>query len=714
MKRIIFAMLLALVGVAATWAESYPLKIGGVQVTSDNYQNITEAGGFEAVKSGAGTVTYDPETNTLTLANAVIDATDMTGRIIGIAFSSTNNKTLVLAEGTTNAVTTQYASLYVSWGALTIEGGGTGIFSSSVDVAIYPSGNYQSDTLTIRDCSVTATASRGAIMGSGGKAPLVIDNATVRATGDQGSITYFSSLILTDAEITSPEGAVWKETAHAICMVGTDTPITEEVVIEPIFKRITVNDSTVTNLDAPIYGGYLKDGYFHSQFIIKADDLAPMTYANIDAMTFYATTNYDISEATFSVYMSEVEQTAFENSNLLEWHGRPTVYSGSLTIVDGKMVVNFDTPYRYMGGNLLIGFRQTGASSQDYNSPKWLGVTTDHIASVGQIKNNYVFQQSFLPKTTFYYTQLAEPPTGITIDPGYNTAVISWNGSSDSYKVRYRPMERVFSEDFESGSLDGWTVVRNGEGDDVTDWKPVRVRGSVLSYFTSAYSGDWVAWSRSNYYNGAEQEDRSFHVDNWLISPQIPLDGILTYWVRDNGSEHEHYDIYVSTQTTDVADFVKVYEPGDPWGAWVKHTVDLSAYGGALGYIAFRHNDYDKSFLLLDKIAVDHYTGEWHEINTPYKSVGINGLENLTAFELQIVGIKDGFPDEPSEVVSFYTLPDLFFDRKLDMRDVAILANIVVGKRDANNYPRAEIDTNKDGHISVADITAVINFIKKY
>ena len=50
MKQKLMTLLVALVGLTASaWAENYAVLIGGVQVTSDNYQNITAAGGFSAV-----------------------------------------------------------------------------------------------------------------------------------------------------------------------------------------------------------------------------------------------------------------------------------------------------------------------------------------------------------------------------------------------------------------------------------------------------------------------------------------------------------------------------------------------------------------------------------------------------------------------------------------------------------------------------------------
>ena len=76
-KNMLLALLLILAGLAGAIApqtaaaEDYFIWIGGVEVTSDNYTNISASGGFPDVKSG--TVTYDPASNTLTLNNATIN-----------------------------------------------------------------------------------------------------------------------------------------------------------------------------------------------------------------------------------------------------------------------------------------------------------------------------------------------------------------------------------------------------------------------------------------------------------------------------------------------------------------------------------------------------------------------------------------------------------------------------------------------------------------
>ncbi|MBR6141409.1 MAG: choice-of-anchor J domain-containing protein, partial [Bacteroidaceae bacterium] len=136
-----------------------------------------------------------------------------------------------------------------------------------------------------------------------------------------------------------------------------------------------------------------------------------------------------------------------------------------------------------------------------------------------------------------------------------NSADISWTGDADSYNLRYRSITEgavTFSDNFEEG-ISQWSIVRNGEGNENTDWR--QFDGS-FSEKVPAHSGNYMVMSRS--WSG-----NAYNVDNWMISPLVDLGGILKFWVRDDGNYHEHYDIYVSTSTNAISSFTKVYEPGN-------------------------------------------------------------------------------------------------------------------------------------------------------
>ena len=236
MKQRLLLALMALMGLTAT-AQNYGIKIGGVAVTPSNYSNITSEK-FPALKSG--TVTYDPATTTLTLSNAIISTT---GSTKGIVFYSDPDETvigiegyhLVLAEGTVNVVTTGTNPALETTMPLTISGGGTALFRLTDDGHCGIYGNYSSGkdyTLTIENSTVAAIGKWGISGNSGDAGTLRIVNSTVIATGAQGSVCDWKTLTTTGVELTSPSGAAWSNTNHAVCDVQ-GTKLTSTVTFKP-------------------------------------------------------------------------------------------------------------------------------------------------------------------------------------------------------------------------------------------------------------------------------------------------------------------------------------------------------------------------------------------------------------------------------------------------------------------------------------------------
>ena len=253
-------------------------------------------------------------------------------------------------------------------------------------------------------------------------------------------------------------------------------------------------------------------------------------------------------------------------------------------------------------------------------------------------------------------TTMFPTPTYCDVPTGPNatnvlatTATLNWNGYQDGFEVRYRTTGSStttiegFSDDFESGTLDNWTTIRGNEGTEYTDWRIFT--GTFSSSTIPPHSGSYLAMSRS-------WSSSAYHVCNWLISPQVTLDGELSYWVMDDGQYHEHYDIYVSTTTADTTAFTLLYEPGDATEEWTQHTVDLSSFNGQQGYIAFRHNDYDQDWLFIDDVVIGTTTtveipaGEWEYTSTDALYADIEGLEPETEYEWQVRGENRDCGDE--------------------------------------------------------------------
>ncbi len=223
-------------------------------------------------------------------------------------------------------------------------------------------------------------------------------------------------------------------------------------------------------------------------------------------------------------------------------------------------------------------------------------------------------------------------PEDVVVEPDVTSATIAWTGYSDYYNVQYRETPE-FSFDFEDGNLGEWTAIRNGEGTTDTDWHVAKASDYAINYVPmSAHSGDYVLVARS-WVQGAH------HVDNWLISPQTTLDGTLSFWVYDDGAFHEHIDVYVSTTDNQISSFEMFAEVGDATNEWKQVTIDLSSLKGKTGYIALRHQDYDKDILFVDDITITLPGAEWTTINTNDESVEITDLSPNTKYDYQIQGV---------------------------------------------------------------------------
>ena len=226
-------------------------------------------------------------------------------------------------------------------------------------------------------------------------------------------------------------------------------------------------------------------------------------------------------------------------------------------------------------------------------------------------------------------------------------ATLQWDGNSDTYTVRYRPLP-YFLETFDGGKIN-WGVHNEG-GNSATNW---RVTSFNDDTYLHAHSGKYVAFGRSLDYAA----QTAYKVDNWLISPQVDLGGVLSYWLMDDGTKHEHYEIWVSTTECVPDAFEKVAEPGHGtlMYQWEEIKVDLSKYAGKKGYIAFRLVDEGKDFLALDDIAL--YANDWKTVTTATPSFVLTDLTPGTTYEWQVLGTTGGQNTDWSAVSTFTTEP---------------------------------------------------------
>ena len=171
MKKNVFYYYI-LVLVAALWqtqarAADYYVEVGEVHITSDNYKNISAAGGFPAVKKGK--ITFDNSTRTLTLNNVLIKpAEGKRGIYVFIDYEWKERPLIIKLIGRNVIEATKESSVSTNSIPIVITGSGSLNASGNVSISsgkqltiqggctIEAKSPIWADTITINDAQVHA------------------------------------------------------------------------------------------------------------------------------------------------------------------------------------------------------------------------------------------------------------------------------------------------------------------------------------------------------------------------------------------------------------------------------------------------------------------------------------------------------------------------------------------------------------------------------
>ena len=196
-KNMLLVLLLVVAGLAGAMmpqqaaAKDYKIKIGDVEVTSENYTDISASGGFSAVKSG--TVTYDPASNTLTLNNATIE---------GAIYNDLSDKDFHIVLVGNNTVRSRIRS--ESSRDLSITGSGTlTVGTPSNDYA----GISSFGSLRIEGCTINAGGGISVGLIIIRERDLIIKNAIVKAENPRMALLAYGQIRLEGCSVASPSGA---------------------------------------------------------------------------------------------------------------------------------------------------------------------------------------------------------------------------------------------------------------------------------------------------------------------------------------------------------------------------------------------------------------------------------------------------------------------------------------------------------------------------
>ncbi len=259
-------------------------------------------------------------------------------------------------------------------------------------------------------------------------------------------------------------------------------------------------------------------------------------------------------------------------------------------------------------------------------------------------------------------------PTELSVtDLTGHSATLNWPDEADQYNVRYRQLigaNTLYSQTFENGIPNGWTTI--DKDNDGHNWQS-------LNSFASLYEYPWLA----NQAHGGHDAvccpssigvSAPLETDNWLISPQLTLNGTLRFYIRCMSSGNlgysdrsDLYEVLVSTTGTALEDFAVLQELSPaPIGMWDEVSINLNQFEGQLGYIAIRHHCSDKFLLVIDDFSISEYVfTDWITHNgITANSLAITNLFSQTAYQWEVQKVCGGIDGSSKWAEDFFTTLD--------------------------------------------------------
>lgn len=222
--------------------EKYGFKVAGVDVTSDNYLDLTEINGV------SGKVYFDPNTRALTLDNATIEV-DGCNAIL----NETCRDLVIELLGTNTINVTNSAGIYTCESTVILGNSGSTLTLKNDRCAVL----FEGSPLEIVNCWLEVEGDWGISANDNvAEEMLTIRNSHVEATGPTGSICDIAGLELEGCYIDIPFKAAYNAETKSVAVNGET--VTSKVVIEPNSYGIYIADKPVTTLNykdlTSIYG----------------------------------------------------------------------------------------------------------------------------------------------------------------------------------------------------------------------------------------------------------------------------------------------------------------------------------------------------------------------------------------------------------------------------------------------------------------------------
>ncbi|MBE6306572.1 MAG: T9SS type A sorting domain-containing protein [Bacteroidales bacterium] len=203
-----------------------------------------------------------------------------------------------------------------------------------------------------------------------------------------------------------------RATLCLIAMLGVNVAFAQS-------ESITICDGTDENKYVPFYFYYLDNASATSQVIYPASELESLKGKQITGLKFYNAGYSSAWNSNMAVSLAEVEYQYLSDTNASYIEADFTeVFAGS---VSGDETMNtleftFTTPYVYGGENLVVEIKNTTAGSTYMQIPFYGQLVADHVNATYGFDSVFKYNQSFLPKATISYENVAEYGARVSTD----------------------------------------------------------------------------------------------------------------------------------------------------------------------------------------------------------------------------------------------------------------------------------------------------------
>ena len=390
-------------------------------------------------------------------------------------------------------------------------------------------------------------------------------------------------------------------------------PVTCDVEI------VTIGSGTTGSNLLP-YNPFYRHTY--SQQILDANEIGA-DGGEISSISFYYIYAEPETRTPFEIYLANTTKTEFANTT--DWVPMldlEQVFSGSVDFNGGWFTINFDTPFYYTGGNLVVtvlsnqgaytnstnrfhAHTTTGYKTLHYrrdNDP--INPLTENITATGRLQQRNNMQIEICEGTV-----TCPAPTNIAITYTETTAAVTWTPAAGTYAWRAEIVD--FGDPQGSGTMTGDlltpTYTFNGltdntyysvyvqtfcGGGDESKWVgPISFKTNCYAYdilpFFEGFEGgttmpdcwtqehvvganNWIFRTNTSYpsaphtgtFNAAFAHSTTGNTTK-LVSPKFDFSAVpeakLVFW---------HAQEVWSASIADV-DFLRVYYKNSPTGAWV-------------------------------------------------------------------------------------------------------------------------------------------------